>query len=239
MGRIFEKRKNRMFARWAKMSKAFTKIGREIAIAVRAGGPNPDSNSRLRSAIQNARTANMPKDRVDAAINKAASKDASVMDEVFYEAYGPHGVAIFVETATDNPTRTVGNVRNFITRRGGNLATKGALDFVFNRKGVFTISKPDQDIEEFELELIDYGLEDLFETEEGDLLLYADFSSFGEMHHFLEAKKVEIKQSGSQRVPLSYVELGEAEKKVVLDLIEVLEEDDDVQNVYHNLKLEE
>ena len=236
MGRIFEKRKNRMFARWAKMSKAFTKIGREIAIAVKTGGPNPDSNSRLRSAIQNAKAANMPKDRVDAAINKATSKDASVMDEVFYEAYGPHGVAIFVETATDNPTRTVGNVRNLITRRGGNLATKGALDFVFTRKGVFTISKPSQDIEEFELELIDYGLEDLFETEEGDLLLYIDFSSFGEMHHFLESKNLEIKQSGLHRIPVSYVELAETEQKELFDLVDKLEDDDDVQNVYHNMK---
>lgn len=239
MGRIFEKRKNRMFARWAKMSKAFTKIGREIAIAVRTGGPNPDSNSRLRAAIQNARIANMPKDRIDAAVNKAASKDASVMEEVFYEAYGPHGVAIFVETATDNPTRTVANVRNFITRRGGNLATKGALDFVFNRKGVFTIAKPSQDIEEFELELIDYGLEDMFETEEGDLLLYADFSSFGEMQNFLETKKVEVKQSTSQRIPVSYVDVSAELQKEVLDLIDVLEEDDDVQVVYHNLKQEE
>ena len=225
-----------MFARWAKMSKAFTKLGREIAIAVRLGGPNPAANSRLRIAVQNARAANMPKDRIENAIKKASAKDATMMDEVTYEGYGPHGVALFIETATDNPTRTVANVRNVIGKHGGNLTTNGALDFVFTRRGVFTIAKPDGDIDELELELIDHGLEDLFESESGDLLIYTSFNAFGDVQKYLESKHIEVKSAGLQRFPNTFVELGEEDRKELLKMVDMLEDDDDVQVVYHNLK---
>ena len=239
MGRIFEKRKDRMFARWAKMSKAFTKIGREIAIAVRIGGPNPAGNSRLRIAIQNARAANMPKDRIENAIKKASSKDEKAVEEVNYEGYGPHGVAIFVETATDNPTRTVANVRNVFSKYGGNMATSGALDFVFTRRGVFAIPKPNMDLDEFELDLIDHGLEDLFETEEGDLLIYTSFAAFGEVQKYLESKGIEVKSAGLQRVPHTSVDLPDEHKKEVQTLVDHLEDDDDVQQVYTNMKMDD
>lgn len=228
-----------MFARWSKMSKAFTKLGREIAIAVRLGGPNPAANSRLRIAVQNARAANMPKDRIENAIKKASSKDEKAMEEITYEGYGPHGVAIFVEAATDNGTRTVANVRNLFSKYGGNMSTSGALDFLFTRRGVFAVAKPNMDLDEFELELIDHGLEDLFETEEGDLLIYCSFSAFGEVQKYLESKHIEVKSAALQRVPLTTVELSEEHRKEVMKLVNFLEEDDDVQNVYHNIKIDD
>ena len=228
-----------MFARWSKMSKAFTKLGREIAIAVRLGGPNPAANSRLRIAVQNARAANMPKDRIENAIKKASSKDEKAMEEITYEGYGPHGVAIFVEAATDNGTRTVANVRNLFSKYGGNMSTSGALDFLFTRRGVFAVAKPNMDLDEFELELIDHGLEDLFETEEGDLLIYCSFSAFGEVQKYLESKHIEVKSAALQRVPLTTVELSEEHRKEVMKLVDFLEEDDDVQNVYHNIKIDD
>ena len=239
MGRIFEKRKNRMFARWDSMSRAFTKIGKEIAIAVKLAGPDPDSNPRLRMAMQTARTHNMPKDRVENAIKKASSKDESGLEEITYEAYAPHGVALFVETATNNPTRTVANVRNYITKHGGSMATEGALGFLFERQGVFQIVKVESDLDELELELIDHGLIEMFEGEEGDLLVHVQFQHFGEAQKFLEEKKIEVKSAGLQRLPLSTVEVTAEHTVTVQKIIDLLEEDEDVQHVYHNMKTAE
>lgn len=237
MGRIFEKRKDRMFARWAKTAKAFTKIGKEIAIAVKLGGPEPAGNPRLRMAIQTARSHNMPKDRIENAIRKASSKDEVGLEELNYEGYAPNGVAIFIETATNNPTRTVANVRSIISKHGGNLATSGALDFVFTRRGVFKVARPDSDLDEFELELIDHGLLELFEAEDGDLLIYCEFTHFGDMQNFLEIKSLEIKSAALERTPLTLAEVPEVTQAEILKLIEALEEDDDVQHVYHNMAL--
>ena len=235
MGRIFEKRKYRMFARWAKTSKAFTKLGKEIAIAVKASGPDPDINPRLRMAIQTAKSLNMPKDRIQNAIIKASTKGEADLQEVNYEAYAPHGVAIFVETATNNPTRTVANVRSIINKYGGTMGTAGSLDFLFERRGVFAIPKPAGDIEEIELELIDHGLEDLFETDEG-YILYSSFQNFGNLQRALESMKIEVSSASSQRLPLSQTELSAEHEADVHKLIEMLEEDDDVQNIYHNMR---
>jgi len=238
MGRIFEKRKARMFARWAKNAKAFTKLGKEIALAVKLGGGDPAGNPRLRMAIQTARSLNMPKDRIEAAINRASSKDQASLHEVVYEGYGPHGVAILVETATDNPTRTVANVRSIFNRWDGSMGTTGSLDFVFQRKGVFSIGTPPGDMDEFELYLIDHGLEDLFEAEDG-FLVYSTFADFGTLQKALEEKKVEVKSASPQRIPLSSVELSKEQEEEVQKLIDALEEDDDVQHVYHNIKVSE
>ena len=234
MGRIFEKRKDRMFARWAKNARAFTKLGKEIAIAVKLGGGNPDSKPRLRSAIATARSLNMPKDRIEAAIHRATSKDSAELQEITYEGYGPHGVAIFVEAATDNPTRTVANVRSVFNRYGGSLGTSGSLSFLFDRKAVFLLGTPNIDLEEFELEAIDYGLEDIFESEDG-LLMHSSFQEFGAMQKFLEEKKIEIKSASLQRLPNSYVAVSSEQEPELNKLVEGLEEDDDVQNVYTNI----
>ena len=235
MGRIFEKRKDRMFARWAKNAKAFTKLGKEIAIAVKLGGADPAGNPRLRMAMQTARSLNMPKDRIEQAIKRVASKEAADLQEVTYEAYGPHGVALYIETATDNPTRTVANVRSALNRWGGSLATSGALDFLFTRRGVFQIATPEGDLDEFELEMIDHGLEEIFEADEG-LILYSSFTGFVDLQKALEQRKVEVKSAGLQRIPQSQVDV-DAEAEAALDkLINLLEEDDDVQSVYHNMK---
>ncbi len=235
MGRMFEKRKARMFKRYSKMSKAFTKIGKEIAVAVKLGGPDPEHNSRLRIAIQNGKSVNMPKDNIQNAIKRASEKDASSMEEVFYEAYGPGGVALYIETATDNTTRTVGNVRSFVNHRGGKLATSGALDFIFQRKGVFNIAKPEIDLEELELELIDHGLEEMFESDEG-VFIYSDFTSFGSIQAYLESKNIEVKQAAQERVPQSFAEVSDEQREENYKLIDKLEDDDDVQQVYHNMK---
>ncbi len=226
-----------MFARWSKNAKAFTKVGKEIAIAVKLGGPDPAGNPRLRMAMQTAKSLNMPKDRILNAIEKASSKDIASMDEVNYEAYAPHGIALFVETATDNPTRTVANVRSIITKRGGSLGTAGSLDYLFERKGIFSIARPTGDLEELELELIDSGLEEMFESEEG-FIIYTSFADFGAMQRALEEKGIEVKNASLQRLPLTSTALPPEHEKEVLDLIEALEEDDDVQHVYHTLQIQ-
>lgn len=236
MGRIFEKRKDRMFARWAKTAKAFTKVGKEIAIAVKLGSPEPASNPRLRMAIQTARALNMPKDRIEAAIKRASSKDEASLQEVIYEGYAPHGIAVVVETATNNPTRTVANVRTIITHHGGTLGTSGSLAYLFGRRGAFTISLPGGDFDEFELEMIDHGLEDIFESEDG-LLLYCSFENFGTLQKALETKKVEVKSAGLQRFPLTTVQVTPEQEREIETLLNELEEDDDVQHVYHNMQL--
>jgi YebC/PmpR family DNA-binding regulatory protein len=237
MGRIFEKRKDRMFARWAKNAKAFTKIGKEIAIAVKLGGGDPDGNPRLRMAIQTARSLNMPKDRVQAAILRATSKDEASLEEVVYEGYAPHGVAIVVLTATNNPTRTVGNVRSVITHHNGTLGTTGSLAYMFDRRGVFVISPPEGNLDDFELEMIDHGMEDIFEGEEG-LLLYTSFENFGTLQKALEARKVDVKSAALQYQPKNTVAVAPAHQKEIEELVATLEEDDDVQHVYHNMKVD-
>lgn len=236
MGRIFEKRKHKMFARFDKMAKAFTKIGREIAIAVRLGGPAPESNPRLRAAIQNGKGLNMPKDRIESAIRRATSKEEGIFEESIYEGYGPYGVGILVETTTNNPTRTVANIRMYFNRGNGALGKTGSLDFMFQRKGVFRISKDAKVIpEELEFELIDFGL-DSMEVDEDEILIYTQFEDFGKMSKALEDKKIEVKKVALERIPTTFVELSEAQQDEVLQLVVTIEEDDDVQAVYHNLK---
>ncbi|HNS12029.1 MAG TPA: YebC/PmpR family DNA-binding transcriptional regulator [Bacteroidia bacterium] len=236
MGRAFEKRKHKMFARYDKMAKAFTKIGKEIAIAVKTGGPDPDSNSRLRTAIQNAKGLNMPKDRIDNAIKKASSKEEGNFEEAIYEGYGPHGVAIVVETATDNPTRTVANVRMYFNRGNGTLGKTGSLDFLFQRKGVFRIANDGKlNTDELELELIDFGLESL-EVDDEEIIIYTPFEEFGKMSKALDEQGIAITKSALERLPLTTVELPEDQQDEILQLIDKFEEDDDVQAVYHNLK---
>lgn len=225
-----------MFARYDKMAKAFTRIGKDIAIAVKAGGPEPEYNPRLRQAIANAKGVNMPKDRVEAAIKRAVSKDTGNYEEVVYEGYGPYGVAILVETATDNPTRTVANVRMYFNRGGGQLGNSGSLSFIFERKGVFRIEKANlPNYEEMELELIDHGLESL-ETDDEMVIIYSAFADFGKMQKAFEERNIPVKQSALERIPNSFSELTEEQTDEILELVEKIEEDEDVQAVYHNLK---
>ena len=234
MGRIFEKRKHKIFARNAKMSKAFTKMGKEIAIAVKQGGPNPDGNSRLRAAIQNAKGMNMPKDRVEAAIKRAVSKDTAHYEEAIYEAYAPNGVALIIECATDNHTRTVSNVRMHISKGNGELGKSGSVLFMFERVGVFKLKKEGLNLEELELELIDFGAEDIVEEEDG-IYIYTKFSDFGSMQKGLEAKGIEPISAEKQFIATNTKEVTEDQAEKVMKLIDFLEEDDDVQTVYHNM----
>ena len=235
MGRVFEKRKYKMFARYDKMAKGFTRAGKEIAIAVKLGGADPNSNSRLRVAIQNAKGINMPKDRIDAAIKRASSKDEKGLEEVVYEGKGPYGIGILIETATDNPTRTVANVRMNFNRNGGELGKTGSLDYLFVRKGVFRIKKENVNPEELELELIDFGADEI-ESDEEEIVIYTAFTDFGAMQKALETKGLNIISSELERIPTSTVELTDEQIAEVMVLVEKLEEDDDVQTVYHNMK---
>jgi YebC/PmpR family DNA-binding regulatory protein len=234
MGRVFEKRKHKIFARNAKMSKAFTKIGKEINIAVKSGGGNPDTNSKLRTIIQNAKGLNMPKDKVEAAIKRATSKEDKDYQEVIYEGYGPHGIPILVECATDNPTRTVANVRLVFSKKNGTMGNSGSVAFMFERKGVFKFAPNVLNLEESELDLIDAGAEDIEQNEE-ETVIHTKFTDFGLMVKFLEDKKIEAISADLQYLPTTTKELSEAEQDEVLVLIDALEDDDDVQNVYHNL----
>lgn len=234
MGRAFEFRKARKFKRWAAMSKTFTKIGKEIAMSVKQGGPDPENNIRLRAAIQNAKAANMPKDNVERAIKKASSKDQKDYIEMNYEGYAPHGIAILVETATDNPTRTVADVRSYFNKCNGSLGTSGSVEFLFERKCHFKIEKGDLDAEELELEMIDYGAEEVF-VDEDHIMIYGDFPDFGNIQKGLDEKGIEIIESGFERIPLNTTELTEEQQEEVEKLLEKLEENDDVQNVYHTM----
>lgn len=225
--------------RWAGMAKAFTRVGRQIALAVKSGGPDPNYNPRLRLAIQNAKAVNMPKANVDNAIKKATSKDSENYEEIIYEGYAPHGIAILVETATDNSTRTVANVRHVFSKYGGSLGTSGSVSYMFSHKAVFAVAKSSiGDRDEFELEMIDAGLEDIRE-EDDQLLLTADFTDFGTLNKALEDKGIEIQESKFERVPSMLKRLSDEEVEDVIKLIEKMEEDDDVQNVFHTMDMSE
>ena len=245
MGRAFEFRKERKFKRWGHMAKTFTKIGKEITIAVKNGGPDVTGNPRLRALLQTARSENMPKENIERAIKKATDKDQADYKEVVYEGYGPHGVAILVETATDNTNRTVANVRSYFNKFGGSLGTSGSVAFMFDHKCVFKIkNSPDIDLEELELELIDFGAEEVFvdefENKDGDteevINIYGEYTAFNNIQKYIEDKGYELVSAGFDRFPNGEMKHLTAEERVELDkLLEKLEEDDDVQNVFHNL----
>lgn len=235
MGRAFEFRKARKMKRWSAMSKAFTRIGKDIVMAVKEGGPDPDANSRLRAVIQNAKSINMPKDNVERAIKRASDKNLGDYKEVLFEGYAPHGIAILIETATDNNTRTVANIRMHFNKCDGSLGTSGSVSFMFDHTCNFRINPEGLDIEELELELIDHGLEEIFEDEDG-IIIYAPFESFGDIQSFLEEKNIEILSSGFDRIPQVTKKLSPEEAADVEKLLERIEEDDDVQNVYHTME---
>jgi YebC/PmpR family DNA-binding regulatory protein len=239
VGRIFETRKATMFARWNKMAKAFTRISKDIAIAVKAGGPNPDGNSALRRAIQNARAANMPKDKIESAIKRASGQGGAAYEVVLYEGYAPHGIAVMVETATDNTVRTVANVRMHFKDYGGSMGTTGSVGFLFQRMGVFRLDPAGLDLEALELDLIDHGLEDMGEGkgEKGERQIVArcGFADFGRLQAGIEARGLSPLSAVLEYVPNDVVELDEAQATAVLELVDALEQDDDVQHVFHNL----
>lgn len=236
MGRAFEFRKARKFKRWGNMARVFTKLGKEITIAVKAGGPDPGSNPRLRVLMQTAKKENMPKDNVDRAIKRASSKDYTDYKEMNYEGYGPFGIAVFVETATDNTTRTVGNVRSYFNKAGGTLGTTGSLEFLFDHKCVFHILKKEGvSLDDLELELIDYGVDEL-EEDEGEVILYGDFTQNAAIQKYLEENGYEITSSEFVRIPNDLKDVTPEQRETIDKLIERLEEDEDVQNVFHNMK---
>ena len=239
MGRIFETRKHVMFARWDRMAKQFTRISKDIAIAVKAGGTNPDSNPALRRVIQNARAFNMPKDKIEKAIQRASGQGGESYTEVLYEGYAPHGIAMLVETATNNPTRTVANVRMHFARHGGNLGNSGSVAFQFKRMGVFRLHPEGIDTEALELDLIDHGLEEMGETTsdkgEPQLLVRCAFADFGQLQRAIEERKITPISAESEYVPQTVTELPEGQAKEVLELVDTLEQDDDVQKVFHTL----
>jgi YebC/PmpR family DNA-binding regulatory protein len=235
MGRAFEFRKARKMKRWAAMSKAFTRIGKDIVIAVKEGGPDPDSNAKLRAVIQNAKAANMPKDNVERAIKRATDKNLGDFKEILYEGYGPHGIAVLIETATDNSTRTVANIRSYFNKCNGSLGTSGSVEFMFDHTCNFQISAEGIDPEELELDLIDHGVEEVFQDEDS-LMIYAPFEAFGALQKELENRGIEIRSSGFERIPQVTKELTEEQVADIEKLLEKIEEDDDVQNVYHTMK---
>lgn len=235
MGRAFEYRKARKLKRWGNMSRTFTRIGKEITIAAKAGGGDPDTNPRLRVLMQNAKAANMPKDTVERAIKKATEKDASDYKEIVYEGYGPHGIAIMVETATDNNQRTVANVRSYFNKHGGSLGTSGSLSFLFDHKSVFHVKpNPETALEDFELELMDYEAE--LEAEEEEWLITGAFDQFANIQKYLEDAGLEIVSAEFERIPNDYKEVTAEQREAIEKLLEKFEDDDDVQNVFHNMK---
>ncbi|MDL2296625.1 YebC/PmpR family DNA-binding transcriptional regulator [Bacteroidales bacterium OttesenSCG-928-C03] len=239
MGRAFEFRKARKFKRWGNMAKVFTRLGKEITMAAKAGGGDPATNSKLRLLIQNARSENMPKENIERAIKRAFEKDTSDYKEIVYEAYGPHGIAIVVEAATDNNQRTVANVRSYFNKYGGALGTTGMLDFIFDRKCSFVVGqKEGVDIEELELELIDFGADELFE-DEGGISIFADFQNFGPIQKYFEENDWEIRSFKFERIPNDMKKLTAEEQQEVEKLLEKIEEDDDVTNVFHNMIMDE
>jgi YebC/PmpR family DNA-binding regulatory protein len=239
MGRAFEYRKARKMKRWGNMARTFSKLGKEITMAVKAGGSSPESNSRLRVLMQNAKAAAMPKENVERAIKKATDKDASDYKEVVYEGYGPYGIAILVETTTDNPTRTVANIRSYFNHNNGTLGNSGSVEFMFERKAIFKVSaKPNLDLEELELELIDFGVSDLY-AEEDAIVAYAEFSQFGAMQKYFEENGFEIISAEFERIPNDTKVLTPEQQEDVNKLIDKIEDDEDVSNVFHNMQIDE
>lgn len=236
MGRAFEFRKARKMKRWSAMAKTFTRIGKDIVMAVKEGGPDPDNNARLRAVMQNAKAANMPKENVERAIKKASDKNTENYKEILYEGYAPHGIAILVETATDNNNRTVANIRSYFNKCNGTLGTSGSVEFMFDHTCNFRIPSQNLDPEEIELEFIDFGVEEVFVDEDG-MLLYAPFESFGTIQKELENRQIEILSSGFERIPQVTKKLSSEQQLEVEKLLEKIEEDDDVQNVYHTLEI--
>jgi YebC/PmpR family DNA-binding regulatory protein len=235
MGRAYEYRKATKMKRWGNMARVFTKLGKQITIAVIEGGPDPNTNPRLRMVIQTTKKENMPKENVERAIKKAISRDESDYKEVVYEGYGPYGIAIVVETATDNPTRTVANVRSYFNRNGGSLGITGSLQFLFDRKCVFRIApKEGVSLDDLELELIDFGVDELVQDEEG-IILYGDFQSYSSIQKYLEENSFDILSFEFERIPNDMKELNEEQKALVMKLIDKIEDDEDVQNVFHNM----
>jgi len=236
MGRVFEKRKATMFKRYAKMAKAFTRLGKEIAMAVKSGGPNPDSNARLRAIIQNAKAVNMPKVNIDGAIKRASDKDSANYEEVIYEGKAPHGIPLLIECSTDNPTRTVASVRMHLNRSEGQLGTSGSVSFLFERKIMFKVDATGLDKDNTELDLIDFGAEELnWDDENNELIIQTAFTDFGKMQAGLEEKKYNLKESSKVFIPTTTQEINQEKEADVMALIEKLEEDDDVVAVYHNI----
>ena len=235
MGRAFEFRKARKMKRWSAMAKTFTRIGKDIVIAVKGGGADPDNNARLRAVIQNAKAANMPKENVERAIKKASDKSTENFKEILFEGYAPHGIAILVETATDNNNRTVANIRSYFNKANGNLGTTGSVEFMFDHSCNFRIAANDIDPEELELEFIDFGVEEVFVDEDG-ILLYAPFENFGSVQKELEKRKFEILSSGFDRIPQVTKKVTAEQQEEIEKLLEKIEEDDDVQNVYHTME---
>ena len=235
MGRAFEYRKARKMKRWGQMAKVFTKIGREIALAVKESGPDPTSNPKLRLAIQNAKTANMPKKNVDAAIQRASSKDAENLEEIVYEGYGPHGVPFIVECLTDNTTRTVANVRFYFSKEKGSLGTSGSVNFMFDRKGEFVFALGERDLDELELELIDGGADEIDVSDEGKVFVYTAYEDFGTMQAKLEEMNIEVEEASLQRFPQVTKEVTEEQRADLERLIERFEDDEDVQKVFHGM----
>ena len=237
MGRAFEYRKAAKLKRWGNMARTFTRIGKQIAIAVKSGGPDPETNPHLRAIIANAKHENMPKDNIERAIKNALGKDQKDYKEVTYEGYGPHGIAIFVDAATDNTTRTVANVRSVFNKFGGTLGTSGSLAFMFTQKCVFTFNKPaDLDMDEFILEFIDLGIDDEYDEEENEVTIYGDPKSFGILQKALEEKGFEITGNEFTRIPNDLKDVNDEQRAAIEKIVERLEEDDDVQNVYTNMR---
>jgi len=234
MGRAFEFRKARKMKRWSAMAKTFTRLGKDIVMAVKEGGPDPETNAKLRAVIQNAKAANMPKDNVERAIKRASDKSLGDYKTVLYEGYAPHGIAILVETATDNTNRTVANIRSYFNKCDGNLGTSGSVEFMFDHTCNFRIASEGIDVEELELEMIDFGAEEVFEDEDG-IMIYAPFQNFGDIQKYLEERNIAIESSGFDRIPQVTKTLTEEQKEDVDKLLEKIEEDDDVQNVYHTM----
>jgi YebC/PmpR family DNA-binding regulatory protein len=235
MGRAFEYRKATKMKRWGNMARVFTKLGRQITIATREGGSDPDVNPRLRVLMQQAKKENMPKDNVERAIKKATDKDVSAYKEMVYEGYGPFGIAIVIETATDNPTRTVANVRSYFNKFGGSLGTSGSLEFLFDHKCVFKVAeKEGVPLEELELELIDYGVDEIV-SDENEWIIYGEFKSYSDIQSFLENNNFEIHSAEFERIPHDVKELTEEQRTQIEKLLDKFEEDEDVQNVFHNM----
>lgn len=235
MGRAFEFRKGRKMKRWSAMAKAFTRIGKDIVMAVKEGGPNPEANSRLRAVIQNSKAVNMPKENVERAIKKATDKDTANYKEILFEGYAPHGIAILIETASDNNNRTVANIRSYFNKCNGTMGTQGSVEFMFDHTCNFRIPAVGQDIDELELEMIDFGVEEIFADDEDGILMYAPFESFGAIQKELESRGLEILSSGFDRIPQVTKELTPEQVADVEKLLEKIEEDDDVMNVFHTM----